>query len=57
MASVLILAGASITLEDCKSRSPIDLLSGPVLQAIGAGNNAGSHLYVMFNIVRSQSFD
>ncbi|GAA0172475.1 guanyl-nucleotide exchange factor [Lithospermum erythrorhizon] len=40
VASVLILAGASITLEDCKSRSPIDLISGPVLQAIGAGDDA-----------------
>lgn len=40
VASVLILAGASITLEDCKSRSPIDLLSGPVSQAVGTEDDA-----------------
>ncbi|KDP39680.1 hypothetical protein JCGZ_02700 [Jatropha curcas] len=35
VASILLQSGASITLEDCKSRTPVDLLSGPVLQAIG----------------------
>lgn len=30
MASILLQSGASIMLEDSKSRTPIDLLSGPV---------------------------
>ncbi|XP_050237471.1 uncharacterized protein LOC126687119 isoform X2 [Mercurialis annua] len=37
VASVLLQSSASITLEDSKSRTPVDLLSGPVLQAIGGG--------------------
>lgn len=40
VASVLLQSGASITLEDCKSRTPVDLLSGPVLQAVGSGHNS-----------------
>ncbi|KAK9123012.1 hypothetical protein Sjap_012614 [Stephania japonica] len=35
VASILLQSGASLTLEDSKSRTPIDLLSGPVLQAVG----------------------
>ncbi|KAL9247066.1 hypothetical protein vseg_020537 [Gypsophila vaccaria] len=35
VASVLLQAGASVTIEDSKSRTPIDLLSGPVLQILG----------------------
>lgn len=35
VASVLLQSGASILLEDSKSRTPIDLLSGPVKQVIG----------------------
>lgn len=42
VASVLLQSGASITLEDCKSRTPVDLLSGPVLQAVGSGHNSVS---------------
>ncbi|EEF36705.1 conserved hypothetical protein [Ricinus communis] len=40
VASVLLQSSASITLEDSKSRTPIDLLSGPVLQAIGDGHDS-----------------
>ncbi|KAG0448025.1 hypothetical protein HPP92_028052 [Vanilla planifolia] len=40
VASVLIQAGASLAVEDSKFRSPIDLLSGPVLQVVG--NNLDS---------------
>ncbi|KAG2273197.1 hypothetical protein Bca52824_067752 [Brassica carinata] len=35
VASVLIDSGASFTLEDIKSRTPVDLVSGPVAQVIG----------------------
>ncbi|KAK9156974.1 hypothetical protein Scep_003548 [Stephania cephalantha] len=35
VASILLQSGASLMLEDSKSRTPIDLLSGPVLQAVG----------------------
>ncbi|CAK7341477.1 unnamed protein product [Dovyalis caffra] len=40
VASIFIQSGASITLEDCKSRTPVDLLSGPVLQVIRDGFNS-----------------
>ncbi|XVE90196.1 hypothetical protein DITRI_Ditri20bG0059300 [Diplodiscus trichospermus] len=36
VASVLLQSGASITLEDSKCRTPVDLLSGPVLQVFGS---------------------
>lgn len=36
VASVLIQAGASLTVEDSKCRTPVDLLSGPVSQVIGS---------------------
>lgn len=39
VASVLLQSGASITLEDSKSRTPIDLVSGPVLQVVGDGED------------------
>ncbi|CAA3023844.1 inhibitor of Bruton tyrosine kinase-like isoform X1, partial [Olea europaea subsp. europaea] len=35
VACVLLQSGASVTLEDLKSRTPIDLLSEPVIQAVG----------------------
>ena len=41
VASTLIQSGASTTLEDSKSRTPVDLLSGPVLQSVGNGDNSG----------------
>lgn len=47
VASVLLQSGASITLEDSKSRTPIDLLSGPVKQVVGNGYDAG----IYFNCV------
>lgn len=42
VASILLQSGASMTLEDLKSRTPVDLLSGPVLQAVGNGDNSGT---------------
>lgn len=36
VASALLQSGASIMLEDSKSRTPIDLLSGPVSKAVGS---------------------
>ncbi|CAI9097502.1 OLC1v1033941C1 [Oldenlandia corymbosa var. corymbosa] len=38
VASVLFQSSASIILEDSKLRTPIDLLSGPVLQVVGDGD-------------------
>ncbi|XP_078435331.1 ankyrin repeat family protein / regulator of chromosome condensation (RCC1) family protein [Wolffia australiana] len=35
VAGVLLQSGATITLEDTKSRTPVDLISGPVCQSIG----------------------
>ncbi|KAH6802551.1 ankyrin repeat family protein / regulator of chromosome condensation family protein [Perilla frutescens var. frutescens] len=35
VACVLLQFGASLTLGDSRSRTPVDLLSGPVLQAVG----------------------
>ncbi|CAA7041057.1 unnamed protein product [Microthlaspi erraticum] len=40
VASVLIDSGASFTLEDIKSRTPVDLVSGPVAQVIGEKRNS-----------------
>uniref|UniRef100_A0A6P4AWN4 uncharacterized protein LOC107433525 isoform X1 n=1 Tax=Ziziphus jujuba TaxID=326968 RepID=A0A6P4AWN4_ZIZJJ len=40
VASILLQSGASIMLEDSKSRTPVDLLSGPVVQVVGNGNNS-----------------
>ncbi|KAF2288172.1 hypothetical protein GH714_004789 [Hevea brasiliensis] len=40
VASILLQSGASITVEDSKSCMPVDLLSGPVLQAIGDGHDS-----------------
>ncbi|MFQ6650779.1 hypothetical protein Gotur_022854 [Gossypium turneri] len=37
VASVLLQSGASITLEDSNCRTPIDLLSGPVLKVFESG--------------------
>ncbi|XP_015057388.1 uncharacterized protein LOC107003537 isoform X2 [Solanum pennellii] len=39
VASILLQSGVSITLEDTKSRTPIDLLSGPDLQGIEKNNS------------------
>ncbi|KAE8099718.1 hypothetical protein FH972_017675 [Carpinus fangiana] len=40
VASILLQSGASITLEDSKGRTPVDLISGPVLQAVCNGHNS-----------------
>ncbi|KAJ9179886.1 hypothetical protein P3X46_008200 [Hevea brasiliensis] len=40
VASILLQSGACITVEDSKSCTPVDLLSGPVLQAIGDGHDS-----------------
>lgn len=45
MAGILLQSGASITLEDSKGRIPVDLLSGPVLQAVCDGHSSGIHYY------------
>ncbi|KAK7290657.1 hypothetical protein RIF29_05231 [Crotalaria pallida] len=39
VAGILLQYGASITLEDTKSRIPVDLLSGPVFQVLGNDRN------------------
>lgn len=41
VASILLQSGASITLEDSKFRTPVDLLSGPLVQVVGNENNSG----------------
>lgn len=50
VASILLQSGASMAAEDSKSRTPVDLLSGPVLQAVGSGNNSGT-----FDVCRMRS--
>lgn len=40
VASILLQAGASITLEDLKLRTPVDLLSGPVWNGAGNGDKS-----------------
>ncbi|KAI3793689.1 hypothetical protein L1987_36309 [Smallanthus sonchifolius] len=40
VASVLLQSEASVSIEDSKSRTPLDLLSGPVLQANGNGDGS-----------------
>lgn len=50
VACVLLQFGASSTLEDTKSRTPVDLLSGPVLQTVGKDNNSSMLLcYEIWN--------
>ena len=44
IAGVLLQFGASLTLEDTKGRTPLDLLSCPVSQANGDFPDAGSFL-------------
>ena len=41
MVGVLIEAGASLTLEDSKAQTPIDMLSGPLQQVVSKENNGG----------------
>lgn len=41
VASVLLQSGAALMLEDSKFRTPIDLLSGPVLLGVEKGPNSG----------------
>ncbi|KAJ8528968.1 hypothetical protein K7X08_035803 [Anisodus acutangulus] len=45
VASILLKSGASITLEDTKSRTPIDLLSGPDLHGIEKNNSAATEVF------------
>lgn len=42
MASILLKNEASVAIEDSKSRTPVDLLSGPVVQANGNGDGSGT---------------
>lgn len=50
VASILLQSGASFTLEDSKSRTPVDLLSGPVFQVVGSGHNSGIH-FLCFDMI------
>ncbi|KAH9323751.1 hypothetical protein KI387_018390, partial [Taxus chinensis] len=45
VAGVLIEAGASLTLEDSKARTPVDLLSGPVQQVFETNNERATEFY------------
>ncbi|GLJ32823.1 hypothetical protein SUGI_0661090 [Cryptomeria japonica] len=45
VAGVLIEAGASLTLEDSKGRTPVDLLSGPVQQVFETNNEGATEFY------------
>ncbi|XP_031093907.1 uncharacterized protein LOC115998463 [Ipomoea triloba] len=45
VASVLLQSSASITLEDLKSRTPIDLLSGPVVQAVDKDSSLATEVF------------
>ncbi|KAF9670228.1 hypothetical protein SADUNF_Sadunf13G0046500 [Salix dunnii] len=45
VASILLQSGASITLEDCKSCTPVDFLSGPVLQVIRDGSSVATEVF------------
>lgn len=47
VASVLLQSGALITLEDSKSRTPVDLLSSPLLQCIASGRDSGIYFSVL----------
>lgn len=46
VASILLQSGASVILEDSKSRIPVDLLSGPVLQAVGSVQTSGIYCFM-----------
>lgn len=39
-------SGASLTLEDAKGRTPVDLLSGPVSQVVGKAPDSGIHPFL-----------
>ena len=45
VASVLLQSGASLSLEDSKYHIPVDLLSGPVAQAVGNELDSGNFLF------------
>lgn len=47
MATVLLQSGASLVLEDSKCRTPVDLLSGPVIQVVGNVPKSGMLLFVL----------
>ncbi|XP_072951444.1 uncharacterized protein [Typha angustifolia] len=40
VAGILLQSGASLTLEDLKGRTPVDLLSGPVSQVVGSTHDS-----------------
>ena len=48
VASVLLQSGASITLEDSKTRTPVDLVSGPVFQVVGSELDSGGYCTCQF---------
>lgn len=45
VASVLLQSGASPILEDSKSRTPVDLLSGPVLQVLESSDDLATEVF------------
>lgn len=52
VAGILLQHGASIVLEDSKSRIPVDLLSGPVLQVVGTECKSGTNCHALNTLVR-----
>jgi len=44
VAGVLLQSGASLTISDLKSRTPVDLLSGPVFQILGDDRASGGYV-------------
>lgn len=54
VASILLQHGASIVLEDSKSRIPVDLLSGPVLQVVGTECRSGTNRQALNMLVKVQ---
>lgn len=48
VASILLQSGASITLEDSRSRTPVDLISGPVFQVICSECDSGGYYTSQF---------
>lgn len=52
VAGILLKNDASVAIEDSKSRTPVDLLSGPVLRANGNGDVSGTLTSMPCNLHR-----
>lgn len=46
VASALLQSGASLQLEDSKCRTPVDLLSGSVMQVVGNELDSGNFFFL-----------